>query len=180
MATEARLVIDRSNPTDPDKVGKLTQAHAEQKVVGDQIRERRKQIHQQAKVDAGGPGIAEDDTPLPPPPVREDIDTIEFTAPNGLLVEYGPRHDISLVDRIARLYNGRDPTVSEFRLTRILMGIRSIGGKPPITVVDEITRTKLANQIGDELIDLLMYYDRLHWPPLQQSELPVIRKKLRT
>lgn len=179
MATEARLIIDRSNPQEPERVGKLTQANADQKLIGDQIRERRKQIHQQAKVDAAGPAIANDE-PLPPPPVREDIDTIEFTAPNGLLIEYGPRHDISLVDRIARLYNGRDPTVSEFRLTRILMGIRSIGGQPPLTVIDEITRTKLANQIGDELIDLLMYYDRLHWPPLQQSELPVIRKKLRT
>lgn len=179
MATEARLVIDRSNPSDPDKVGKLTQANADQKVIGDQIRERRKQIHTQAKIDAVGPPIANEE-PLPPPPVREDIDTIEFTAPNGIIIEYGPRHDISLVDRIARLYNGRDPTVSEFRLTRILMGIRLIDGKPPVTVVDEITRTKLANQVGDELIDLLMYYDRIHWPPLQQSELPVIRKKLRT
>lgn len=171
--SEAKIVIHR-DPPNPNGVGKLTQAAA----AADQIRERRKQIHTQAKVDNAAGAIAPE--PEAPPPIREDLDSVEFLAPNGLLIEYGPRHDISLVDRIARLYSGRDPTVSEFRLTRILMGIRSINGTPPITIVDEISRTKLANQVGDENIDLLMYYDRIHWPPLQQSELPVLRKKLRT
>lgn len=172
--SEARIVINRP-PPDPGNPGKLTQAAA----VADHIRERRKQIHTQAKIDNAGPGIASElDTP--PPPVREDIESIEFTAPNGMLLEYGPRNDISIVDRIARMYNGRDPTVSEFRLTRILMGIRAINGTPPLTITDEISRTKLANQVGDENIDLLMYYDRVNWPPLQQSELPVLRKKFRT
>lgn len=175
---EARFVINR-NPDDPGKPPKFAAATANAQVVGDQIRARRKQIHQQAKIDSVG-GIAPEAVETPPPPVREDLETIEFTAPNGLLIEYGPRHDISLVDRIARLYSGRDPTVSEFRLTRILMGIRTINGSPAITISDEISRTKLANQVGDEVIDLLMYYDRIHWPPLQQSELPVLRKKLRT
>lgn len=174
MPSDARIVINR-DPPDPNKAGKLTQAAA----AADQIRERRKQIHAQAKVDNTGAAIAPE-VEATPPPVREDLDSVEFVAPNGLLVEYGPRQDISLVDRIARLYSGRDPTVSEFRLTRILMGIRSINGSPAIAIVDEISRTKLANQVGDEVIDLLMYYDRIHWPPLQQSELPVLRKKLRT
>lgn len=175
MPSEAKIVINR-DPPDPNKVGRLTQAAD----TADQIRDRRKQIHAQAKLDNTGSGIAAQAEAPPPPPVREDLETIEFTAPNGLLIEYGPRHDISLTDRIARLYSGRDPTVSEFRLTRILMGIRSLNGSPPATIVDEISRTKLANQVGDEVIDLLMYYDRIHWPPLQQSELPVLRKKLRT
>jgi hypothetical protein len=176
---EIRLTIDR-NPPDPNKVGKLTQAAADAKVVSEQVANRRKQIHQQAKVDLVGGGQSSEPQEIDQPPVRENLESIEFTAPNGQVIEYGPRHDISLVDRIARLYSGRDPTVSEFRLTRILMGIRSVDGKPPVTIVDEITRTKLANQIGDENIDLLMYYDRLNWPPLQQSELPVIKKRLRT
>lgn len=175
MPSEAKFVIHR-DPPDPNKAGKLTQAAD----AATQIRERRKQIHAQAKVDNAGTGMSLETEPAPPPPVREDLDSVEFVAPNGLLIEYGPRHDISLVDRIARLYSGRDPTVSEFRLTRILMGIRSINGSQPATIVDEISRTKLANQVGDEVIDLLMYYDRIHWPPLQQSELPVLRKKLRT
>lgn len=173
--SEARIVINR-DPPDPGKAGKLTQAAA----TADAIRERRKQIHAQAKVDNSGPGIAPETVEPVPPPIREDLESIEFLAPNGLLIEYGPRHDISLVDRIARLYSGRDPTVSEFRLTRVLMGIRSINGSSPVIIVDEISRTRLANQVGDEVIDLLMYYDRIHWPPLQQSELPVLRKKLRT
>jgi hypothetical protein len=178
--SEARLVIDRGNPPNPEQQsGKLSRASADNKQIAEQIRQRRKQIHEQARVDTAGPGIAPNPEATPPP-VREDIETIEFTAPNGQIIEYGPRHDISLVDRIARMYSGRDPTVAEFRLTRILMGIRNINGKPPLTIVDEITRTKLANQIGDENIDLLMYYDRVHWPPLQQSELPVIKKVLRT
>lgn len=178
MSGEARLVINR-NPDGAERAesGKLTQA----RVDADQIKARRKQIHAQASRDRSGSDANAPPDVLPdPPPIREDIESIEFTSPDGRVFEYGPRHDISLVDRIARMYNGRDPTVSEFRLTRILMGIRAIDGKQPATIVDEITRTKLANQVGDENIDLLMYYDRMNWPPLQQSELPVLRKKLRT
>lgn len=179
MPTEAKLVIDRS-PPDPGKVGKLSQAAANNEVVAEQIRARRAQIHQQARVDRAGPGIEPPPGDATPPPPRENLEQIEFTAPNGLVIEYGPPSDISLVDRIARLFSPRDPTMSEFRLTRILMGVRSIGGNPPVIITDEITRTKLANQLGDETIDLLMYYDRIHWPPLQQSELPVLKKKFRT
>lgn len=177
--TEARITIDR-NPKPPD-LSKSTAATkmVEAAAATEQMRARRAQIHDQAKRDLSGPGV-EPDSPPDPPPVREDIETIEFTAPNGMLIEYGPRRDVSLVDRIARIYSGRDPTIAEFRLTRILMGIRNINGSPPVTVVDEITRTKLANQIGDENIDLLMYYDRVNWPPLQQSELPVLKKRYRT
>lgn len=181
--SEARLVINRS-PDDPAKAGqpgKMAAATASAAAVREQIDSRRKKIFDQAKIDRSGSGIKDEPVdPGPPPPVREDLESIEFTAPNGMTIEYGPRHDISLVDRIARMYNGRDPTVSEFRLTRILMGIRTINGAPPQTIVDEITRTALANRIGDENIDLLMYYDRLHWPPLQQSELPIVRKRSRT
>lgn len=175
---EARLVINR-NATAPPSDGKMAAAVEKNKATAEAIRARRKQIHDQANVDSAGVPIEPALNPEPVP-VRENLDTIEFDAPNGMTIEYGPRHDISLVDRISRLYNGRDPTVSEFRLTRILMGIRTINGKPPGTIVDETTRTKLANQVGDETIDLLFYYDRIHWPPLQQSELPVLRKKLRT
>jgi hypothetical protein len=95
-------------------------------------------------------------------------------------IEYGPRTDISLTDRIARMYTGREHSVAEFRITRVLMGVRLINGVPPTPVVDEITRTKLANQIGDEIIDLLLFYDRTNWPPLLLSELPVLKKKLKT
>ena len=179
MASEARLVINR-NPDDPAKSvdpGKMTQARA----TADNIKAERKRIHGQAARDRSGvDATPPPDVPTDPPPVREDIESVEFTSPDGRVFEYGPRTDISLVDRIARMYNGRDPTISEFRLTRILMGIRSIDGHPPVTIVDEVTRTKLANQVGDENIDLLMYFDRVNWPPLQQSELPVIKKKLRT
>jgi hypothetical protein len=180
---EAKLVINR-DPAAPPPTGdpnRFAGAKAAQAVNADAVRARRKQIHEQARIDATGPGIKPDpEAPADPPPAREPLESIEFTAPNGLVIEYGPRSDISLVDRIARIYNQRDPTIAEFRLTRVLMGIRNINGKPPVTVVDEITRTKLANLVGDEVIDMLMYYDRLHWPPLQVSELPVIRKNLRT
>lgn len=171
--SEAKIIIHR-DPPEPGKVGKLTQAAA----TADAVRESRKRIHAQAKVDQTQANVIPDKE-VEPPPAREDLESVEFIAPNGMVIEYGPRTDISLIDRISRLYSGRDPTVSEFRLTRVLLGIRAINGSPALTIVDEISRTKLANLVGDETIDLLMYYDRIHWPPLQQSELPVLKKKLR-
>lgn len=181
MSEEARIVINRDPPKPANGTKGFAAAGASVKATAEQIRARRQQIHAQARSEAtGSPGAPPDPVDVPPPPVRENLETVEFTAPNGVTIEYGPRNDISMVDRIARLFANRDPTQSEFRLTRVLMGVRAINGVPAPTIVDEITRTKIANQIGDEAIDLLMYYDRVHWPPLQQSELPIIKKKLRT
>jgi hypothetical protein len=179
---EARIVINR-NPEDPVKAPKFADA----KAVGDQIRARRKQIHDQAKVDAAGAGLgpagAEDQVPAPP---REDIDSIEITLLDGRVVEYGPPNNISLSDRIARLYStrtiaegGPDPGITEYRLTRLLMGVRTIGGKAVPPVTNLVERTRLANQLGDQAIDLLNLFDNRHWPPLRESELPVVKKNLR-
>lgn len=176
--TEGRIVITRDPPAQANG-GKFAAAAANAKATGEQIRQRRQQIHTQARADASAVPIAPPPD-LDPPPVRENLESVTFTAPNGMEIEYGPRTDISLTDRIARMYSGRDHSVTEFRITRVLMGVRSINGVPPTAVVDEITRTKLANHVGDEVIDLLLYFDRVNWPPLQQNELPVLKKKLRT
>jgi hypothetical protein len=182
---EARIVINR-NPEDPAKAPKFAAATANAKVVGDQIRERRRQIHQQAKVDSAGAGLGpatEDPVPAPP---REDIESIEITLPDGRVVEYGPPNNISLSDRIARLYStrtavegGPDPGITEYRLTRLLMGVRTIGGKAVPAVTNLVERTRMANQLGDQAIDLLNLFDNRHWPPLRESELPVVKKNLR-
>ena len=181
---EARLVIDR-NPQNPDKVGRLTQGAADAKVVGDQIRSRRKEIHEQAKSDAAGAGIGDPVEDAQPAPEREDIESIEIPLRDGRLVEYGPPPGISLSDRIARLYSGRmnadggpDPGITEYRLTRLLMGVRSIGGKP-VAINNLIDRTRIANLLGDEGIDLLNLFDQRHWPPLRETEIPLIKKNLR-
>jgi hypothetical protein len=178
MASEARITINRQ-PTS-DGPGPMGQAAEGQKANREEILRRRKQIHEQARTDLSHSTAPTDEPPPEPPPHRENIETIEFTAPNGLTIEYGPRADISTIDRVARIYAGRDTSRSEYLLTRILLGIRSINGVSPTTVIDEITRTKLANQIGDVAIDLLIYYDLEHWPPLLTTELPLVKKKLRT
>jgi hypothetical protein len=179
---QPRVVIQRDPANPPASGNRLTQAAANAKVSAEQIKQRRKEIHQQAKADlSNAPGQnAPEEMPTEPVPVRENLTSIEFTAPNGLEIVYGPRTDISLSDRIARMFSGRDYSLAEFRITRVLMGVISVNGVPPQTIVDEITRTKLANQIGDEAIDLLLYYDRVHWPPLQAAELPVLKKNYRT
>jgi hypothetical protein len=182
---EARIVINR-NPADPGKASKFAAASANAKVVGEQIRERRKQIHQQAKVDAAGAGLGPDAQEQEPAPEREDIESIEITLRDGRVIEYGPPNNISLSDRIARLYStrsvsegGPDPGFTETRLTRLLMGVRAISGKTVPPVTNLVERTRLANQLGDQAIDLLYYFDNRHWPPLRESEIPIAKKNLR-
>jgi len=184
--SEARIVFNR-DPTEPTKPGRLAEAAAKQKEVGEQIRKRRGQIHHQAKIDASGEGLGQPQQEPEPAPEREDIDSIEVPLADGRIVDYGPPVGISLSDRIARLYStrslaegGADPGITEYRLTRLLMGVRSINGKPVPTMTNLVERTRLANQLGDEAIDLLTFFDRQCWPPLQMSELPIIKKKLRT
>lgn len=183
---EARIIINR-DPSDSAKVpAKLMRdAAANNEAIADEVRKRRKEIHKQAKIDLAGEGLGPQEEPVPAPE-REDIDSIEIPLRDGRVLEYGPPAGISLSDRIARLYStrslaegGADPGVTEYRLTRLLMGVRSINGKfvPPITNLVE--RTRMANQLGDEAIDLLNLFDTRYWPPLRTSELPAIKKNLR-
>lgn len=182
MAEFEGLVTINRDPAKPTANGSkgFAAAASGTKATAEQIKARRRQIHDQARQEASGAPIAPEPEPVEAPPVREDLESIEFTAPNGLTIVYGPRADISLIDRIARIYSGREHSNTEFRITRVLMGVRSVDGMAPTTIVDEITRAKLANAIGDEAIDLLLYFDRVNWPPLLQSELPVLKKRLRT
>lgn len=176
---EFKLTVNRDNAPDPTS-GKLAGARAAKDKNAEAIRSRRSEIHQRHKAEAAGQEAEAEkkpaDEPLPP---REDIDTIEVTIRNGLTITYGPPSGISLTDRLTRFYGDRDPTVAQHRLARILMCVQEINGKAVPAIADEIDRTKLANRIGDEGIDLLMYYDRLYWPPLRQAELPQVKKNLR-
>lgn len=173
-------------PNSSGKTGKFAQAAVDQQAVAEQLKKRRAQIHKQAKMEIGGVGV---DAPQEDPvaaPVREDIESIEITLRDGRVVEYGPPTNISLADRIARLYSGRsfaeggpDPGISEYRLTRLLMGVRAVDGRPVVSIANLIDRTRLANLLGDEALDILHHYDTRHWPPLTEAELPMVKKNLR-
>lgn len=184
---EAKLVIDR-NPPSPDKppTGRFAAANAAAKANAEDIKARRGKIHEQAKIDALGGGSdvgAKDGVAVPE---RENIETIDVPLRDGRVVTYGPPTGISLSERIARMFapraaaeGGPDPGVTEYRLTRLLMGVRSIDGKP-VVINNLIDRSLIANRLGDEAIDLLAYFDGLYWPPLRQAELPLIQKKYKT
>lgn len=168
------------------KTGAESEAKARNKAVEEEIRARRRAIHTQAERDISGAQEPQEQAEPVEAPLREDIEAIEITLRDGRVVEYGPPIGVSLSDRIARLFSGRalqdggpDPGVTEYRLTRVLMGVRSIDAKSVTPVNDLVQRTMLANKLGDEALDLLFYYDRLYWPPLTQAELPAVRKFLR-
>jgi len=149
------------------------------------VRARRKQIAEQAKLDAAGV-VEQEPAPSEQMPTREDIDTIDVTLRDGRIVTYGPPRGISTQDRIVRMFSGRSPTeggpdpgVTEFRLTKLLLGVRAIDGRS-VSCNDLVQRTRLANQLGDEAIEFLFYYDKVYWPPLTAAELPAIKKNYRT
>ena len=184
---EAKLVIERSpvNTENKPPGGRFAAATANAKAVAESIKEKRKRIHDQAALDVAGGGLnqaARDGEPLPE---RENIDSIEIPLRDGRVVEYGPPSGISLSERIARLFStrsaaegGPDPGITEYRLTRLLMGVRSIDGKP-VQINNLIDRTRIANRLGDEALDLINYFDSQYWPPLRNSELPLVKKNLR-
>lgn len=172
-----RVVVTR-DPAAPTGTARFAEAKQANADAAEQIRQRRKQIHAQAATEVGmspDPDIM----PIDPPPEREDIDSIDIPLRDGRVVTYGPPHGVSLADRIARMYSGREHSVTEYRLTRILMGVRAIDGVPVRPIVNEIDRTAMANRIGDEAIDLLVYFDKEYWPPMTQADLPAIKKNLR-
>lgn len=177
----AKLTINRNPGEKPNGPSKM----AEAAVTAAEIRKRREQIHAQAKLDVAGHGLGPAQEDPVAAPEREDLESIEIPLRDGRIVEYGPPTNVSLSDRIARLYSGRaiaeggpDPGLTEYRLTRLLMGVRAVDGRP-VQVTNMIERTRLANLLGDQGIDLLNFFDRKHWPPLTEAELPIVKKNLR-
>lgn len=178
---EFKLSINR-NPGEAPKTGKLAEAKAAREEAAGLIRARRAQIHERHKLEQSQldeDDAADRDRPKEPLPERENIESIEFTLPNGLEIEYGPPAGVSLLARLTDFFGDRDPTVAQHRLARILMCVRKIGGKDVAPITNEIAKTKLANRIGDDGLDIIMYYDRTYWPPLMKAELPVVKKKLK-
>ena len=184
MSDNHRIVINHSLNKAPENP-QAEAARKQREETSKTVRARREQIRQQAREDVAGTASPQPKDPTPAPP-RENIETIEFSLSDGRVIEYGPPLGVSLQDRILRMYSGRaiqdggpDPGISEYRMTRVLMGVRTVAGKAA-TCNDLVQRTRLANLIGDEGLDLLHYFDRLHWPPMTEAELPVVRKNYKT
>jgi hypothetical protein len=109
---------------------------------------------------------------------REDLESIEFTLPNGMQVVFGPPKGISLTYRIIAMMNGIDTGVAHQRVLRSLLCVRSID-TVPVTINNDIDANALANRIGDGGIELLNFYLNEYWPPLRRNELPMLKKNQR-
>lgn len=183
-----RIIIDRGSqalpPSGQGTAKREAAAKERNEAAADAIRSRRREIHNQARHDAAQ---EPDQEPLIDAPPREDIEEIYFTLRDGREIVYGPPRGISTTDRIVRMYaarayeqGGPNPSMGEQRLTKILLGVRSIAGRPVPPVTDLVQRTRLANELGDEALDILFYYHAENWPDLSQKELPLIKKQYRT
>ena len=116
---------------------------------------------------------------LPPYEPDEDLESVEVQLPNGLLVEFGPPRDVSLTMRIIKILGDNASSDLIGGVYRILLSVRSVNGKPVTPITNSIEAEKLANQLGDAGIDILVMVSKTHWKPIRLSQLPVIKKNQR-
>lgn len=165
-------------PSGSGRAGKMMQASTSNAALSEQMKKRRSQIHKTAAQESIDATIADRSENLAPPPIRDNVEEIEFDF-EGRHIVYGPPTEFSVQDKVARIY-GRDVTQTEFQLTKLILGIRSIDGRPLPTISSEDARSKVSAIVGDRLLLALTAFDAENWPPLMRSELPILKKKLRT
>jgi hypothetical protein len=122
---------------------------------------------------------AQEGLPETPHEPIEDVESVEVQLPNGLLIEFGPPKNISLNMKIIKILGDNAASMLVSGLYRILLSVRSVNGKQVPPINNTIDAEKLANQIGDDGIDILSLVSSKHWKPLKLDQLPVIKKNLR-
>lgn len=110
---------------------------------------------------------------------REDIATVELALPDGRQVVFGPPDGVSLTTRIAMMRAGQPPSEPLDMITRCCLCVRSINGKPPPVLSNQVDVAKLANQLGDNALDILAFVLSQYWPAVKLSELQIVKKNLR-
>ena len=159
------------NPEMPGKAPNLAAAQERQDVAAREIHER--VSRRAATLAAPSPEVVHE--PVPP---REDLESIEFTLPNGMDVVFGPPKGVSLTYRIISMMGGVDTGLAHQRVLRALLCVRMLSAIP-VSVNNEIEANALANKIGDQGMELLNYYLNEYWPPLRKAELPLLKKNQR-
>ncbi len=171
----------RSNgraPTMPN-FAQAAEANAD---VAEAVRARRRSIHNQHAASKGAAQQMEEDAPKPPsvPVEDQNLDSVELDMPNGLKVLLGPPPNVSLTMRVLQYYGDQQSwALADEGVTRALMCVREIDGKPYPAVTNPVDRQMLGNKLGDDGIAICVLTHRRYFPLLRLTELPVIKKNQR-
>ena len=144
------------------------------------IRARRRAVHDQHAGGQAAATAAAAEEKKPPAEPFEDLESIEFALPNGLQIVLGPPAAVSLTMRVLLYYNDQASwAIADEQVTRALMCVRSIDGKPAPPVTNPVERAMLGNRLGDAGIAICVHFHRKHWPIIRTDQLPVIKKNQR-
>ena len=123
------------------------------------------------------PGTAAGDDAVPP--VREDVEAIELQLTDGRRVWVGPPPGVSLKMRMMTGFGHMSLSPQSETRIHALMCVQSIDGVRVAPVVTMLDAQKLANDLGDNTVDILVEAYIQHWPPPRMADLVVIQKKMR-
>lgn len=120
------------------------------------------------------------DEPLPKPP--EDVQSIQIELPDGRTVdlERPPAGTLNL--RIALIAGNGPETMSGMFLSiaRAMAHITHIDGEPAPVLDSKVELIKLQNLLGEDGVDAVTIAVNETWPPMQRSQLKIVKKTLRT
>jgi hypothetical protein len=175
---EATRTLRVTAPVKPLAMDLQTAGEGEREFSADQVEQIRKNRQIAAEhFRANETDDEEAEAPLPTAPI-EDIESVEVQLPNGRIVEYGPRGNVSARLRIAQIM-GQSNNQILFMTLSTLLNIRAIDGKAVRTITNQTDAQAVANAIGDSGLEVL---ERVHlqcWPAETQDSLPIVKKNLR-
>jgi hypothetical protein len=174
---EATRTLRVTAPTKPLAMDLQTSGEGARELSPDQVEQIRKNRQIAAEhFRANETDGEEAEAPLPTDPV-EDIESVEVQLPNGRIVEYGPRGNVSTRLRVAQIM-GQSNNHVLFMTLNTLLNIRAIDGKAVRTITNQTDAQAIANAIGDSGLEVL---ERVHlqcWPGETRDSLPIVKKNL--
>lgn len=123
------------------------------------------------------PEEAADPVQFPQEP-RENVESVVLQMPNGKEVEYGPRKASTII-AMANIFGNTQPNTSTLQVVTTLMWVRKIDGDDIAMPANMVDIQKLANELTDEGVDILMMARMKFWPGVSRDDLPVLKKNLR-
>jgi hypothetical protein len=146
-------------------------------------RAKKNALMEKAVADLQAKGAAQAAAPkepdAPPPKPREPVETIEVKLLDGRLIVFGPPSGVSLTMRIATTIPEATNNMIVQSLARVCMSVRSIDGQVPRPIGNMVDLTLMANNLGDQGLDILNYWFNEHWGDIKISELGLVKKNLR-
>lgn len=114
------------------------------------------------------------------PPMREEVESVEFELPDGRVLVMGRPPAGMMTYKLAQVLGDDMQNQVLNSIVRSFLHIRTIDGQAPAVFNSRLEVQKFMDAMGEDAIDLITYVCQTNWRPVSVNELKIVKKTLKT